>query len=645
MLDKIFLQILDMSYTASYVIVFILLARLVLKKAPKSFSYALWSVALFRLICPWSFESRLSLLSAGGQTTGPLPVLPNPQAVLGTAGNAVDRINSLDINGGGIFSSASSIPSIAKEPMVSNILTLVWLAGVAALLIYSVFTFVRLRKQLRGAVNENDRKNVYLSAQLTTPFVMGIIHPKIYLPQFLNETERSYILLHEEIHIRRFDHLIKLVSFFVLCLHWFNPLVWLAFFVSGKDMEMSCDEAVIKKLGDSIKKEYSASLLSLSTGRRIIGAAPLAFGEGDAKSRIKNILNYRKPAFWTLALGIIGAAALCIGLAFNPKSPQMPSEEMVINSRDQQKTDVIPVEENSGQQAEGNSDNFDIEAGGEREYLAPLEAAITKAILGREKNSFGSDFVCESHVTLATKTHGPADGGDMESGFTIYAMVLVQGYNYSKEGLTNTFGSHIPTALTFEVSKSGEYILKDYWIPRDGSYYMKDIKKEFPPEIYEEARDTQKYILVQIQNCYAQAIRHQSFDTAPVIDRLFKELMASYTASSNPGSYVDLDYLTYRELLYYGDYTLRYIAAEFLKGSQTGLKGSLMRIVMNDLLGDEAIEIDADNGQEYFDAWRKEAQEKYMKEKLSSLQEESMQENYPKSYFMLMVIFELEYNK
>lgn len=316
MLDNIFLQVLNMSYTASYVILFILLARIALRKAPKSLSYALWSVALFRLVCPYSFESALSLLSIGGRTTEQLRPFPEQHVTLETIRNSVAS------NGNKVVSPV--ISDMPSEPLLDNIFTLLWLLGIAVLLIYSFVMLFRLKKQLKDAVHDTD--NIYLSAHLSTPFVMGVIRPKIYLPQFLSETEKKYILLHERTHIHRFDHLFKLVGFFVLCVHWFNPLVWLAFFLSGRDMEMSCDEAVIKKLGNDVKKEYSTSLLSLSTGRRIVGGTPLAFGEGDTKSRIKNVLNYKKPAFWMIAVGFTVVLAICIGLAANPRSTQDVSD-------------------------------------------------------------------------------------------------------------------------------------------------------------------------------------------------------------------------------------------------------------------------------------------------------------------------------
>ena len=194
----------------------------------------------------------------------------------------------------------------------------VWLAGAALLLLSSLTSMLRLRRRLVGAVRLRD--NIYLADRIPSPFVMGLLRPRIYLPSTLKEVERGYILLHEQHHIRRRDHLAKLLAFLALCIHWFNPLVWLAFILSGRDMEMSCDEAVVRKLGEDIRADYSASLLSLSTGRRIVAGTPLAFGEGDAGGRIRNLLNWKRPQPWVL----IACAAVCAGLialcAANPES-------------------------------------------------------------------------------------------------------------------------------------------------------------------------------------------------------------------------------------------------------------------------------------------------------------------------------------
>lgn len=309
MLQKLFLQILDMSFTASMVILVVLAARLLLKKAPKIYSYALWSVVLVRLIFPVSLESVVSMLPIKATSVSQgIANMTQPETATG-----IPVINSVAQT-----SLTPSTPYASADPLQIWIFVgaLIWAIGFVSLLLYSAISLMKLRKRLKSAVHCNE--NVYSSNRINTAFVMGVFRPNIYLPAHLSDQEKNYILLHEQTHIRRFDHIIKLVGFLVLCVHWFNPLVWLAFFLSAKDMEMSCDEAVIKRLGNGVKGDYSSSLLTLATNRRLIGGTPLAFGEGDTKGRIKNVLRYKKPKVWALSLATIVLIAVCIGLLTNP---------------------------------------------------------------------------------------------------------------------------------------------------------------------------------------------------------------------------------------------------------------------------------------------------------------------------------------
>ena len=315
--------VLNMSLTASVVIGCVLLARLLLRRAPKVFSYGLWAVVLFRLICPVSVTAHLSLLAlldAPVQEAAPYtsvvtyvppesPIWPETPAAQTSPGPG---------NAGAL--SPSPGVSQAEEPRGGDpmvIVSLVWLAGVTGMAAYSLVSLVRLRRRLVGAVPLEG--NVYLADHIDSPFVLGIFRPRIYLPSSLPERERGYILLHEEHHIRRLDHVVKLLSFLALCLHWFNPLVWLSFLLLGRDMEMSCDEAVMKKLGDGIRADYSSSLLSLATGRRLIAGAPLAFGEGDTRGRIRNVLSWKRPRVWMVVLAAVCCAVVVAACAFNPQ--------------------------------------------------------------------------------------------------------------------------------------------------------------------------------------------------------------------------------------------------------------------------------------------------------------------------------------
>ena len=312
-------MILNMSITASGIILFVLLARLALKKAPKVFSYALWTVVLFRLLCPVSITTDFSLLGlfetpAMENTQHTTAVEYIPYDVVHTPNLEVQLPLPPAINDAVNSTLPQEHAALGADPLEGEfaIGSLIWLLGIAVMAIYSAVSYIRLRHKLVGSVLLRD--NIYLADGIGSPFVMGFFRPKIYLPSALSEQEQSYIILHEQHHIRRGDHIIKALAFIALCIHWFNPLVWIAFVLSSKDMEMSCDEAVVKKLGEGIRADYSASLLSLATGRRIIAGTPLAFGEGDTKSRIKNMLNWKAPKTWlviTSAVAVVVAVVLC----------------------------------------------------------------------------------------------------------------------------------------------------------------------------------------------------------------------------------------------------------------------------------------------------------------------------------------------
>ena len=291
-------ELLRINLVASFVILIVLAARLILKRAPKVFSYALWAIVLIRLLIPVSIPS-------------PVSVIPDTPAASGAVINSAlpeIEFETLRDREQNYYESQNTSPedvqvyvSRTMEPMVY--LSLAWLVGIAGMLLYSGISYLKIRKKVRIAVPL--RSNILIADDIKSPFVIGFLKPKIYLPNNLGEQEQEYIILHEQHHIRRFDHVIKTLAFLALTIHWFNPLVWIAFVLACKDMEMSCDEAVIRKLGENVRADYSASLLTLATGHRIIAGTPLAFGEGDTKGRIKNLAKWKKPAVWVLVLIII----------------------------------------------------------------------------------------------------------------------------------------------------------------------------------------------------------------------------------------------------------------------------------------------------------------------------------------------------
>lgn len=310
---ELFLTVLNMSLTASYVILFVILVRLLLKKAPKIIAFALWGVVAFRLIIPFSFESMFSLMPRETNAV-PIPhdIIYQQSPQINSGIEVVDSFVSQSLPAPTVGASVNPLQ------IYTEISAYIWVIGIIALLVYSFVSILILKRQLKSA--QLIEQNIYESKNLKTPFVLGLIRPKIYLPAGLNATERSYILLHEQTHIQRKDHIIKILAFLVLSIHWFNPLVWIAFILMSKDMELSCDERVLNEMDEGIKKPYANSLLSLATGRHILNGSPLAFGEGNVRVRIKNVLNYKKPRFWMIVFSIIILTVAGIGLMANPKA-------------------------------------------------------------------------------------------------------------------------------------------------------------------------------------------------------------------------------------------------------------------------------------------------------------------------------------
>lgn len=315
-------KLLNMSLTASVVILFVLLLRFPLKRAPKIISYALWGIVLFRLLCPISIVSSFSLFglldapaASSGGIASRLEYIPDtvPSAYPQEVFPVTDALEA----GTGVPTQDEWQPyTAASSKTPAAIAAYVWSAGVLAMAGYAAFSYVRLRRKLVTASRLSG--NIYLADSISSPFVLGLIRPKIYIPSSLEDRELPYIIMHERHHVKRLDHITKALAFAALCIHWFNPLVWLAFAMAGKDMEMSCDEAVVKKMGDGILADYTSSLLSLATGKRVIAGMPLAFGEGDTKGRIRNLANWKRPAFWVVLAAAAACAVLAVCLLTNP---------------------------------------------------------------------------------------------------------------------------------------------------------------------------------------------------------------------------------------------------------------------------------------------------------------------------------------
>lgn len=309
-MSDLFLGVLNMSIRAGWVILAVLILRLLFKKAPGWFRMALWALAAVRLILPISFESKLSILPSDTVVGTDIMMSRTPQIHSGIA--SVDTlINPL------MYQAFAPNPGTSMNPLQFWIpfAGILWLIGTVVMIGYMLISFYRLRRKVSGAVLDD---GCYVSEAVVSPFVLGIRDPKIYLPTNIMFFEKEHVLAHERSHIRRKDHWWKPLGFLLLAIHWFNPLVWVAYALFCRDLEFACDEAVIKALDSSQRADYSQALLNCCAQHSRISACPLAFGEVGVKERIKNVLSYKKPAFWIIATAVVAVAVTCLCLLTNP---------------------------------------------------------------------------------------------------------------------------------------------------------------------------------------------------------------------------------------------------------------------------------------------------------------------------------------
>ena len=319
-MTEIFLKIVNMSISASWIVLAVLLVRVFIKKAPKWITVLLWGVVALRLICPFSIESALSLIPSA-QTVSPgimMEQMPQINSGVPVIDNAVNP---------GFSDAFAPDVTVSANPLQIwiPILASVWVIGVVLLAAYTVFSCLRVRKMVGTAVLL--RGNIFQSETVATPFVFGIIRPKIYLPFAIDAHDMEYVIAHEQAHIRRRDYLWKPLGFLLLTLHWFNPLVWVGYVLLCKDIELACDEKVIKEYTPCQKADYSQALLTCSTHRRIIAACPIAFGEVSVKDRVKAVLSYKKPAFWIIIAAVVATAVVAVCFLTNPLTEEEPPEE------------------------------------------------------------------------------------------------------------------------------------------------------------------------------------------------------------------------------------------------------------------------------------------------------------------------------
>ena len=310
---SLFLHLLNISISASVFALAIILFRFIFKKSPKWLVVALWALVAIRLICPFSIESALSLIPSKEAI---------PQEIF-TINTATDMINNTSFGlvdnpaYSEYFNSTVTVDNVKAFQRDFRFAADIWLIGVGIMLLYALISYIRLRHTVRTAIPL--RENVWLCDSVKSPFILGVFRPRIYLPSDMDEDTAELVLRHERAHLKRKDHLWKPLGFVLLAVYWFNPVLWLSYILLCRDIELACDEKVIRDMEGTDKKAYSEALLSCSVGHRMISACPVAFGEVGVKKRIKSVLNYKKPAFWFIVVAVVVSIVLALCFMTDPK--------------------------------------------------------------------------------------------------------------------------------------------------------------------------------------------------------------------------------------------------------------------------------------------------------------------------------------
>ena len=313
----VFLKLLNLSISASWLVLAVLVLRLGSKRSPKWMNVLLWGIVALRLVLPFSIESALSLIPSA-ETVSPAAVQFAPAPTITSGVSVIDNAVNPSLS-----EHFAAVPGMSVNPLYvwTEIAGWVWLIGLGAMLLYMLVSYLRLRR--RVSVSLPIQENIYLCDAISSPFILGIVKPRIYLPSGLDEVQRQNVLAHERAHLARYDHWWKPLGFALLAVYWFNPLLWLAYALLCRDIELACDERVIRTMDESAVKTYSTVLLACSMPHKAVISCPLAFGEVGVKERVRNALHYKKPAFWVVAASAIVCIAVAVCFLTNPEHETM----------------------------------------------------------------------------------------------------------------------------------------------------------------------------------------------------------------------------------------------------------------------------------------------------------------------------------
>lgn len=606
-MSTVFLRCVNLSISAGWLILAVLLLRFALRKAPRWICCLLWMLVGLRLLCPFTLPSPISLIPSA--RTIPEDILMSPAPSVSSGIPAIDaQLNPM------ISATFTPSPETSANPMqiVTFIAACIWLAGVFVMLLYLTGSFIRLHLKMRTATRLRD--NIYQSEFAVSPFILGIFRPQIYVNYSLDGDELAHVLAHEQAHLARRDHLLKPLAFLILSIYWFHPLVWLSYLLFCRDIELACDERVIRGMDDARRKAYSLTLLSCAesrTGRRIIhrsaiGACPLAFGVLNIKERVLRIKNYRRPAPFLITAAIVVCAVTAICFLTDPaprgesqtpagtnpdriaaapssvSTGNVPDHALGTPSADATPdvpavpTDVTPgmpaapTDITPGISTAITSDIIIPGSAGTAQVLITDDeaAAITDAILTHNRSAYTpTSFQSACSFLLLAKAESTPAHGSKRHNISYYGWSYYMEYGITEQGIQAVTSVHVPVQLTFSLDndyhrlmsmsmpedvyaryeKPKGYILEEYWEPGGDEKYSEDILANFPSFTHEDALGSQKYLLLQQMDCYRQAILAANLDT-DTIDGILEGLLDTIISEPIfPAFHSDLaeDYIGY----------------------------------------------------------------------------------------------------
>lgn len=606
-MSALFLELLDRSLDAGWLIAAVLVLRLVLRRAPRGMICALWGLAALRLLLP-------------AVPVSPLSLVPDSSAVQAAAFSQTGFVTGAEVAAPavqeGVETTVNSAAGAGLSP--AQVMGWIWLAGAAALLLYGLVSYLRLRRRVAEAVPLGG--GLWLCDAIPAPFLLGLLRPRIYLPSDLPEGDRAYVTAHERAHLARRDHWWKLLGFVLLAVYWFHPLVWVAYLLFCRDLELACDERVVRTLDAGGRRAYSTALLTCSVSCRVFTACPLAFGEVGVKRRIMAVLSYKKPAFWV----VLTAAAVCAVAAVCFLTDRVNSAELAW-ARSLTADQVVSAELVVMPQAE------------DRQYkeFTPEEIPDVVALINQSRGRpvDGEELAGQTISIYLTLTDGSVhqvsnqgnvylviDGACFKTGYD-WLESWERDYGAGDAPLPEGWPGRILTQeALLALARKGEALS---WEDFDGFSYAEGgsglyirtypVEGGFTVQIGGAGpNETPMYINLFSDGDPAEPLDLRTGDVEAFlrdhqwkssVGALFAAIAASPAEASYPGAYVAAHPEEYQALLDRGEETLRYIFSKFLEGGQTGLEGHLMRMVLDDLAPECQLKLAADTGQEYFDAW------------------------------------------